>query len=39
MFLHSSRVPDWDYHYNVKTTFRPGMIGVMSAFNEEYENE
>ena len=32
-------VPDWDQHFNKKTTFRPGTIGTMNAFNEKYENE
>lgn len=32
-------VPDWDQHFNKKTSFKPGTIGVMNAFNENYENE
>lgn len=39
MYLHQQKVPDWDQHFNVKTTFWPGMIGLVHAFNEEYENE
>jgi len=39
MFIHNTKVPDWDQHFNKRTTFRPGMIGAINAFNKEYEDE
>lgn len=30
--------PDWDQHFNRKTTFKPGQIGIMNLLNEDYEN-
>jgi hypothetical protein len=38
--LSKSRLaPEWDQHFNTRTTFKANTIGFNPGFNEEYENK